>query len=218
MKNNKILKIALLIIAIIFVIFASIFFFAVKDPNKGKYNVEPSAKVAQDIIISTVTNKELAIPENDLNSALAYGLQKQSKNGSVNGVYFDLNNIQDQRVKVYVPIRYHSLNLGLSAYVKPTLNTDNSILSFEISNAKVGEVPIPANFFANKVRESEPDMFTANGNIVHTNAYIKYNINSTAIKIQIDKLELKEGTVVIKTSGLLKTVEDFIKGELLGEK
>ncbi len=217
MRNNKPLKIFIIIALILVVIISALSLLVLKDPNKDKYKVEPSTKLMQDIIISTVQSSELKVSQDELNGALAYRLTKESSNGSVNGLYFDLQDMKDDKVKVYMPITYKSIDLGVSAYVKPSLDKENNVFCFEISNAKVGLLPISSKMLADKIKNSEPDMFTSADNKLFVNSYIKYDIHSTSVKIQIDEFRIEDGQVVIKTSGLLKTVEDLFKDFIIGD-
>ena len=215
MLKSKAFKITISVLLVVLVALGVLALLIFDDPNEGKYSVEASSKLMQDIIVSTVTNKELTIDNDELNSGLIYSLKKVDNEGSVDGIYFDLNDMKDDgSVKLYIPVTRHSKHLGFSAYVKPELDTQNEVFSFKISNAKLGRLPISSKNLAEKIRKSEPDIFTCSGDTLYANAYLKYNIHSTDVKIKFDKFEIKDGQIIIKTSGLLKMVEDFLKEEL----
>ena len=157
--KHRFLKFVIIILVVVLTAGGILFFLLVQDDNKGKYSAEPSVDIFSKLIVASLTTKEVSISEEEINGFLAYALSKyeinMDSNIIIDGIYTDINP-ETNFAKLYVPITYNKVSLGLTGTLDIHLNESSSKIDINISNTKVGKLPIPSKLVAKFIAERFP--------------------------------------------------------------
>lgn len=172
--------------------------FAINDENSGKYSSTPSCKAVAKMAASAVTNKEAKISDQELNDLLAYILSKSGQASNiVKGIYVDIID-NTQTAKIYVPITYKGLSLGLSGNLNINLNDELSRVELTLSKTKVGKLPIPSRIVSKMIAKDFENYLKYDEPTIWFNSKIKLNFEYINITAQIKILEIKDDNLFIK--------------------
>lgn len=213
-KKHYFLKFTIIALVIILAAGGILFFLLVNDENKGKYSSEPSVNIFSKMIVASVTTKEVNITEEEINGFLAYALSKEEFNdnysASIDGIYTDINEDVNS-AKLYIPITYNGISLGLSGNLNIQLNENTSKVDVNLSDTKIGKLPIPSKIVTKFIAERFPEKITYNDSTISFDSNIKFYFEGETISLEIQECEIKNGSLAVRTKGANAIINKFIK-------
>lgn len=220
-NKNKIIKYVLFsIFALLFISLLVFMFVIFRDQNKGKYNnIEPSDAVLSEIIVDTVTGNETVLTQDELNGLIEYKLQNseyKSSNGDliIKGVYFNFND-PSGKAKIYIPFTYCNISLAYSDDIDVNFEQEKERFAFSVANSKIGSLKIPDTLVMKKLNNhANGSVINSDGNKIYMDSTITPSKDNDKIKIEIEDIRLSNGKLIIKTKGMLKSIEEVIIEEL----
>lgn len=217
-KNSKgrhrFLKFVIIMLVVVLIAGGILFFLLVQDDNKGKYSAEPSVDIFSKLIVASLTTKEVNISEEEINGFLAYALSKyeinMDSNIIIDGIYTDINP-ETNFAKLYIPITYNKVSLGLTGTLDIHLNESSSKIDINLSNTKVGKLPIPSKLVAKFIAERFPEKITYNNTTISFDSNINFYFKEDNIALEITECEIKNKALAVRTKGVNNVVDKFIK-------
>lgn len=214
---KKLLFTLLILVLVLAAVGGVLFYFAVQDENAGKYSAEPSTALLTDCVVAAVTGTETEITQEELNGFMAYLLEKNGDQGNsgatVNGFYFDLREIPGS-AKIYVPVTYHGIALGLNGKVDLSLDDENHLLAITFSDTKIGKLPVSSKLVVQELAKDLPEQTGVKDCTLFVDSVLKFTVDGQETQLNIDQLTMENGAITVKTSGVAKAIEEFVRGKL----
>ena len=200
---------------------------AFTDDNISKYNSVPDITPAQTIAINAVAGKKSDISEKELNSIIAYLIEKANsqelfdEENRVLAVCIDLN--ENEPCRCYVQMKLMNRELGLSTDVNIRFNSETRNVKMIFSHAKIGRLPISQAFLKYVLEQMQLDEVT--DTITTEGVTIKFPAEFTIdvpvlgseTLLEIESLEIEDNAIQIETNSILSNTLDGIKDNI-GEK
>lgn len=223
-KRGNVLAVVIAIILVILLAFGIGIYIIYKSATdlsqEDKLNTIESTTIYEPLVKSIILGEEQTITDDDINGIIAKLLNEytvklteaDTKNSLVVkkvAVYMQDNNT----VKLYADLYYNQLKFIFSADANITLNTENKLISMDISNTKIGTLSIPTDFIMNNISDSlkkiSPDI-QLDGNTIMVPSEYTFEFMEKEITLYISKLTLSEGFATVQTNSAMDLIEQFI--------
>ncbi len=213
-KKSSFFKKFIIFLLVILAILGILVFFAVRDNRYGEYDdVTPSSKFVSTALVSIVLDNHVTISDDELNSYMAYFFSKKNQNQNstnIEGMYFEFDG-EAANVNVYMPVAYYGVHLGLTCDANLLLNKETQKLELSIKNSKLGMLPIPNRFLANKASSVFGNKVQTEKNTMYIDAKISISTNDNSASVDITDLYFEGDNIEVKTTETLKAIEDYIR-------
>ena len=189
--------------------------------GESKWKSLNSIKELTNSYVSMINDKgeinefvSVLISEEEINGFLAYALSKyeinMDSNIIIDGIYTDINP-ETNFAKLYIPITYNKVSLGLTGTLDIHLNESSSKIDINLSNTKVGKLPIPSKLVAKFIAERFPEKITYNNTTISFDSNINFYFKEDNIALEITECEIKNKALAVRTKGVNNVVDKFIK-------
>lgn len=186
----------------------------------NKVNKTESDSILEPLVKSIVLGEEQTITDSDINGALAMVINSYNENLTdsqrkdafiVKGasIYLTGNNT----AKIYAELNYNDIKLLFSANSKIVFNENSEFISFEVSDTKLGSLPIPTEFIMSKLADGIDSInkdFRVNGNRIIIPSEYTFEIMERELTLKITDLNVSDGTATVKTTSAMKFLEGLI--------
>ena len=146
---------------------------------------------------------------NSYNEKLTDSQKKDAFIGKGASIYLTGNNT----AKIYAEINYNDIKFVFSANSKIVFNENSEFISFEVSDTKLGSLPIPTEFIMSKLADGIDSInkdFRVNGNRIIIPSEYTFEILERELTLRITALNASDGTATVKTTSAMKFLEGLI--------
>ncbi|EPS56537.1 TPA: hypothetical protein ACXDAY_002786 [Clostridium botulinum] len=176
-----------LLIVLICIVIAGFAFFkmATYQGDQGENLSDNSIK--NENILDKLKNVELSkgtltVNEEDVNEMLKVYFQNEKNVGSilVKSVKVDT---KDNKLNLYVPVRYNGIDLLMSSYGDVSARDDKII--YKVDSIKMGKVSVPKSILLNEIKKSNMSNIQSNGDEII--------IDKGITKVKIKDIKIEDG-------------------------
>ena len=228
-KQRHILRNSIIVLCILLVIVGAFFIWAVvaasSTANLSKLDAVPDNALFESLCKSVLYGEEQEITNNELNSFLAYTFEEYEKHHKINqqeniktpkvsiesiAIYFH----KETPCEVYAKMVYSDRVLIFSALADIRLDSANNAFSLEISDAKIGDLPVPSEWilsylFQNEAVNSYTDKLSLSGTTVTAPSYIEQEFLGQTLTFKIKSLVIKEARASVLTTSATDLIGEF---------
>lgn len=195
--------------------------FLTKDDYEGKLSAEPSTEIVKKALVAASTGEKVEISCEEMNSFLAWQIDQK---GGVLGdgellleqVYLDVRD--DGKLAAYTPVTFRGRHLGVSSVSALSFDPESKMITLQVEELRVGRLKIPASWAFTLLAGRFPAGIRAEGNqIMLDSTSLEYPVEAVHAKLELTELEAENGGFMIRTTGMIDAVKDYLKGQLSGE-
>lgn len=207
--GKKPLIIALSVFGAILILFGIAAALALSDPNRGQSAAKADAgNVLAKLGVAAISGEPARLTADEVNGLLAEQFPAHTPQLSVSG---------DNTVNVYVPVNYKGIHLGITANVTLGYDSAKQQLYAVTHSLHLGRLPVDPAFGLRFLKNNLPKSMAAEGNVIHTDSTASDSgLLGDAMGLQITGLDVTGGYFVLRVSGNLSQLRDFIVQTLPG--
>ncbi|MGO5081474.1 hypothetical protein ACTQ3U_02985 [Oscillospiraceae bacterium LCP25S3_F9] len=186
----------------------------------NKINKTESDSILEPLVKSIVLGEEQTITDSDINGALSMVINSynekltdsQKKDAFIvkgASIYLTGNNT----AKIYAEINYNDIKFVFSANSKIVFNENSEFISFEVSDTKLGSLPIPTEFIMSKLADGIDSInkdFQVKGNKIIIPSEYTFEIMERELTLKITDLNVSDGSATVKTTSAMEFLEGLI--------
>ncbi|MHB9928105.1 hypothetical protein [Clostridium botulinum] len=179
------LKTLLIVLICIVIVGFAFFKMATYQGDQGENLSDNSIK--NENILDKLKNVELSkgtltVNEEDVNEMLKVYFQNEKNVGSilVKSVKVDT---KDNKLNLYVPVRYNGIDLLMSSYGDVSARDDKII--YKVGSIKMGKVSVPKSILLNEIKKSNMSNIQSNGDEII--------IDKGITKVKIKDIKIEDG-------------------------
>ena len=115
---------------------------------------------------------------------------------------------KEQNVKIYVPVSYNNIHLGITSYAKINLLDDN--FQIKLYNTKIGRLPVSTKIMLASAKKYFPTEVSIVKDTILIPASFRYNVNKVNVSLKVSEVSILNDSILIKTTGSLNglTIKD----------
>lgn len=206
--GKKPLIIALSVFGAILILFGVAAALALSDPNRGQSAAKADGNVLVKLGVAAISGEPARLTADEVNGLLAEQFPVHTPQLSVSG---------DNTVNVYTPVNYKGIHLGVTANVTLGYDPAKQQLYAVMHSLHLGRLPVDPAFGLRFLKNNLPKSIAAEGNVVHTDSTASDSgLLGDTMGLQISGLDVIDGCFVIRVSGNLGQLRDFIVQTLPG--
>lgn len=201
--GKKPLIIALSVFGAILILFGIAAALALSDPNRGQSAAKADAgNVLAKLGVAAISGEPARLTTDEVNGLLAEQFPAHTPQLSDGG---------ENTVNVYAPVNYKGIHLGVTANVTLGYDSAKQQLYAVLHSLHLGRLPVDPAFGLRFLKNNLPKSIAAEGNVVHTDSTASDSgLLGGAMGLQISGLDVISGNFVIRVSGNLGQLRDFI--------
>lgn len=203
----------LLIAAIIFVCCCLTLIF--KDNYADKYTLNKTDDtLITDVFTAALFGSDFDVTEEQLNTYINQNYCSTDTNEKNALKHIRIYFRKDQPSEIYAQIRLYSYDLAFYTKAEFNFNDSNSILSVKLSDAKLGELPLPDSVLStilSKTLENQ-DIISVSGTTISVKASYEYNIaDDYTLTVSLTKFLPQNSCVSCRTNSLSEEALNLLK-------
>lgn len=218
-RNTMIVIISLLLLLVTAA--AAVIILALQTPNSGKFTAQPSYDMVTTLVKSAIYDKEAEISNDDLNSFIAYMLEKANNKSEQNGEEkLPIKNAavfvhSDKLSELYSQVQFGSQNLEVSGEFELTPAVIGDSIELTLKSAKIGALPVPPGMLLDYIFKdggmaSNADFLERDGNKLYIKTSYSFEAFNQNIFLEITKVKPTADGVTLKTT----SAADIILGSI----
>lgn len=218
-RNTMIVIISLILLLVIAA--ATVIILALQTPNSGKFTAQPSYDMVTTLVKSAIYDKEAEISNDDLNSFIAYMLEKANNKSEQNGEEkLPIKNAavfvhSDKLSELYSQVQFGSQNLEVSGEFELTPAVIGDSIELTLKSAKIGALPVPPGMLLDYIFKdggmaNNADFLERDGNKLYIKTSYSFEAFNQNISLEITKVKPTADGVTLKTT----SAADIILGSI----
>ena len=197
---------------------------AYTDENTDKYNSVPDLSSWQTISMNTVLENESDITEEQINSIVAYLIEKANSSKLFDddykllAAYIDIN--ADTPCACYFQIEHNERKLGFSADLEIDFDAEHNKLSLSFSNAKIGKLPIPKKLVVYVLKKTKLGIAASLLSFEDLSLVLPTSLNfniaaiDTNVNVEITNFVISEDMIHLETNPIINEAVDSFKDSM----
>ena len=184
----------------------------------SKVETTASTTIYEPLVKSIILGEGQTITDDDINGIIRKIMDENSATNTntentvlVKGVAVYLQG--EQTAKIYADINFNDTRMIFSADANISLNREEKIFNIEISNTKLGNLEIPAEWTMEKIApsiESIDDSIQVNSTSVIVPSEYKFTFMEKEVELHIENLEISQGKAIVQTNSAMNLITQFI--------
>lgn len=184
----------------------------------SKVETTASTTIYEPLVKSIILGEGQTITDDDINGIIRKIMDENSATNTntentvlVKGVAVYLQG--EQTAKIYADINFNDTRMIFSADANISLNKEEKIFNIEISNTKLGNLEIPAEWTMEKIApsiESIDDSIQVNSTSVIVPSEYNFTFMEKEVELHIENLEISQGKATVQTNSAMNLITQFI--------
>lgn len=218
--GKKVLLVAAALFLILAIAVGTLLFLAFQDDNQG-LSARPSVDLLTKGMVAAGTGEEVALEPEELNGFLAYLFSRRKEEGDTSplqleGMYLTLGE-EAGDAGLYLPCTYHGRHLGVTARAQVTFDAGQQKFCIQIKQLKIGRLQIPVDWALAFAEKHLPEgVVREGGNLWVDASKFSLYIEELGSSLRLESFQVEHGKVYLRTTGVMDTVEEYIKNKLGG--
>ncbi|MGN1112980.1 MAG: hypothetical protein ACI4RP_07225 [Acutalibacteraceae bacterium] len=219
-RNTMIVIISLLLLFVIAA--ATVIILALQTPNSDKFTAQPSYDMVTTLVKSAIYDKEAEISNEELNSFIAYMLEKANNKSNQNGEEkLPIKNAavfvhSDKLCELYSQIQFGGQTLEISGEFELTPAVIGDSIELTLKSAKIGALPVPPGMLLDYVFKDggiagNADFLERDGNKLYIKTSYSFEAFSQNITLEITKIKPTDNGVTLKTTSAADIILDSLE-------
>ncbi len=226
-KKKRFLALKIIIAAVVFLVllastfFAVCFSMAIQDNISDKYTMTETDDSFMNVALRhAIIGTEFNVSDVQLNTYINKKFCGEDKFLRKIRVFF----YKDKPIEIYGQIHNWNRDFAISARAETSLDSENGVVEVELSDVKLGELPIHDIVLHTILRDfaDKNDYVTFSGGKLYVQSDYAYEFDDLKINLKLEKFEPKDGKIHCKTNSLSKevvnTLKEYVKSGKAGEK
>ncbi|MGN0518711.1 MAG: hypothetical protein ACI4II_08330 [Acutalibacteraceae bacterium] len=223
------------IVVIVLIVAASIPLYMVTRPlNEGRFTVEATTDLKKNFMKAMLIGGVTEFTNDDFNGMLAYSAEQKRQKAKEKGksekvtlTEFDFN--ADGVSKLYARSFSGFLTFDVQADANMYLDKENNLVVIELSNGKLGNIPISTKFILEQFKKSQEEdseddandafgeFLTVTDNAITFPATYSFSFLGTELNFGFDEVEVEEDKLVLTAKKPLGDYGELVYSLLFGE-
>lgn len=227
-RNTMIIIVSLLLLLVIAA--ATVIILALQTPNSDKFTTQPSYDMLTTLVKSAIYDNEAEISNDELNSFIAYMLEKANDKNEQNGEKkLPIKNAavfvhSDSLSELYAQVEFRGQTLEVSGEFELTPAVFDNSIELSMKSAKIGALPVPPGFLLDYIFKdggiaSDAGFLVRDGNNIYITTSYSFEAFSQNITLEVTKIKPTDDGITLKTTSaadiILGSLESWI-GSLFG--
>lgn len=184
----------------------------------SKVETTASTTIYEPLVKSIILGEGQTITDDDINGIIRKIMDENSATNTntentvlVKGVAVYLQG--EQTAKIYADINFNDTRMIFSADANISLNKEEKIFNIEISNTKLGNLEIPAEWTMEKIApsiKSIDDSIQVNSTSVIVPSEYNFTFMEKEVELHIENLEISQGKATVQTNSAMNLITQFI--------
>lgn len=207
-----------IIIALLLGAWIYIYKLATDMSEVSKVETTASTTIYEPLVKSIILGEGQTITDDDINGIIRKIMDENSATNTntentvlVKGVAVYLQG--EQTAKIYADINFNDTRMIFSADANISLNKEEKIFNIEISNTKLGNLEIPAEWTMEKIApsiKSIDDSIQVNSTSVIVPSEYNFTFMEKEVELHIENLEISQGKATVQTNSAMNLITQFI--------
>lgn len=218
-RNTMIVIISLLLLLVTAA--AAVIILALQTPNSGKFTAQPSYNMVTTLVKSAIYDNEAEISNDDLNSFIAYMLEKANNKSGQNGEEkLPIKNAavfvhSDSLSELYSQLQFGGQTLEVSGEFELTPDISDNSIELTFKSAKIGALPVPPEMLLDYIFKdggmaNNADFLKRDGKKLYIKTSYSFEAFEQNITLEITKVKPTADGVTLKTT----SAADIILGSI----
>ena len=217
-KISRWAKISLTVFFSIILVAVIIITMALQDSNSNTVEEPASDKLIGELVKGAVLDQDVDLELSDINGFLTYIKNQRDLSGDDSDLsvkYMQLKNIKgDNTMLMYMPILYKDIELGLTSKLKASFNQEKNRIELEMLDTKIGALSVSSKMFREHIENALPNgLYTEDDKIIMDSSF-DFDFQGYKLKLNIEKFETQDNSIVIKTTGVMNEVKSLINNKI----
>ena len=191
---------------------------ATDTSEASKLETTASTTIYEPLVKSIILGEGQTITDDDINGIIRKIMDEAPATNTntentilVNGVAVYLQG--EQTAKIYADISFNDIKMIFSADATIALNNEEKIIDIKISNTKLGNLEIPAEWIIAKIEpsiESIGDSIDVNSTSVIVPSEYNFTFMEKEVELHIENIEISQGVATVQTNSAMDLITQFI--------
>lgn len=219
-RNTMLVIISLLLLFIIAA--ATAIILALQTPNSDKFTAQPSYDMVTTLVKSAIYDSEAEISNDELNSFIAYMLDKANNKNEQNGEKkLPIKNAvvfvhSDSLSELYAQVEVGGQTLEVSGEFELTPAVFDNSIEVNIKSAKIGALPVPTGMLLDYIFKdggmaSNADFLERDRNKLYIKTSYSFEAFKQNITLEVTKIKPTTDGVTLKTTSAADIILDSLE-------
>ena len=221
-KSGKVwVAVVIVLFIIIALLLGSVFYIyklATDTSEASKLETTASTTIYEPLVKSIILGEGQTITDDDINGIIRKIMDEAPATNTntenivlVNGVAVYLQG--EQTAKIYADINFNDIKMIFSADATIALNSEEKNIDIKISNTKLGNLEIPAEWIMAKIEpsiESIGNSIDVNSTSVIVPSEYNFTFMEKEVELHIENIEISQGVATVQTNSAMDLITQFI--------